>query len=391
MNILIDHRESGYFYGGAENHIRGLSKKLLERKHKIIILTEKGKTDTLEFLKKNPNFKVIYLPSLKLRRSKKFKTFSSGISKKVNKRVFLTGLSRVISNSAWIIKSGIWMTLNKKKFDVVWVCKYTDTFLLKFLNKFARIPFVESLEGYDYVEAENAKGVKFVYTISDFIIDQCKNVHGFEPEFITIGVDRDKFDKINSSEMSEIKKRYGNKKMVLNVARLVDSKDIPTYIRSCGEVIKKFGNVVFIVCGDGEEKDRLQELIKKLKLEKNFFIPPISGESDIIKYYKSSDIFVHVPKTGNHFGIVYIEAMTAGLPIVASNVDASPKTVEGCALLVKPGDVRGMAQSVEKLLKDKKLRDKLSKNSLKRAKSVFDWDKITSKMESLFSKAASSY
>ncbi len=233
--------------------------------------------------------------------------------------------------------------------------------------------------------------VKFVYTISDFIIDQCKNVHGFEPEFITIGVDKNNFDKINSSEISKIKKRYGNKKIVLNVARLVDSKDIPTYIRSCGEVIKKFSNVVFIVCGDGEEKDRLQELIKKLKLEKYFFIPPISGESDIIKYYKSSDIFVHVPKSGNHFGIVYVEAMTAGLPIVASNVDASPKTVEGCALLVKPGDVRGMAQSVEKLLKDKKLRDKLSKNSLKRAESLFNWDKITPKMESLFSKADSSY
>lgn len=388
MRILVDHREVGYFYGGAENHIKELSKKLAGKGHEILFLTERGKNDPLTAFKGNPNIEINYLPSLKIRRSKDFKNFSSGLSKKTDKSIFITKILRITSNLGWILKSGGWIIHNRKKFDVVWVSKYSDTFSLKLLNKFVKIPFVESLEGYDYVEAENAKEVKYVFAVSQFICDQCKNIHHFEPKLITIGVDREKFQIVNKKEVLEIRNKYAKgkeDKIILNVARLVDSKDLPTFIKASAETLKKFGNIKFLICGEGEEKQKLEGLIEELNLTDTVFILGVFGD-DLKKYYAASDIFVHVPKQGNHFGIVYLEAMAAGLPIVASNVDASPDTVGDCALLVTPGNVLEVSQAIEKFLGDKKLRERLSKNSKERAK-LFDWDKIAKEVESLFSQA----
>jgi len=388
MRILVNHREVGYFYGGAENHIKELSKKLIEKGHYIIFLTEKGKKDTLEPIKKRPLSKAIYLPSFKLRRSNDFKQFSTNLSKKINKNFFIVKLLRVLSNIGWMAKSSFWILINRDKFDVVWVSKYTDTLSLRLLNKFIKIPYVESLEGYDYIEAENARNVKNVFAISKFIRDQCKKIHKFEPKLITVGVDQKKFQNVNKQEVFKIRSQYKknkNDKIILNVARLVESKDLFTFIKASSKVSKKFKDVKFLICGDGEERQKLKNLIKELNLNGKVFILNVFGE-DLIKYYAASDIFVHVPKQGNHFGIVYIEAMAAGLPIIASNMDASPKTVEGCAILVTPGDVIRISNAIEDLIENEKLRKKLSKNSLNRAK-LFDWNKIVEETEEFFSKA----
>jgi len=388
MRILVNHREVGYFYGGVENHIRELSKKLIEKGHYIIILTEKGKKDPLEPIKKRPLSKAIYLPSFKLRRSNDFKQFSTNLSKKINKNFFIVKFLRILSNIGWMAKSSFWILINRDKFDVIWVSKYTDTLSLRLLNKFIKIPYVESLEGYDYIEAENARNVKNVFAISKFIRDQCKKIHKFEPKLITVGVDQKKFQNVNKQEVFKIRSQYKknkNDKIILNVARLVESKDLSTFIKASSEVSKKFKDVKFLICGDGEERQKLKNLIKELNLNGKVFILNVFGD-DLIKYYAASDIFVHVPKQGNHFGIVYIEAMAAGLPIIASNMDASPKTVEGCAILVTPGDVIRISNAIEDLIENEKLRKKLSKNSLNRAK-LFDWNKIVEETEEFFSKA----
>jgi glycosyltransferase involved in cell wall biosynthesis len=389
MRILVNHREVGYFYGGTENHIRELSKLLMKNGNEVIFLTEKGEKDPLESIRSNKLCKVKYLFSLKANRSNKFKQISGGVSKKTTNHLTLTRILRIFSNTEWIIKSGLWIAFNHKKFDVVWTSKYTDTLSMKFLNKLIKIPYVESLEGYDYIEAEGAKKVKFVFAISEFIKEKCKEVHNFEPKLITIGVDQHKFQNPDKRKVMKIRKKYGFRNtIILNVARLVKSKDLTSFVKASKKVSEESPNARFIICGDGEEKTRLNSLIKRLNLENKFFILNVFGD-DLIEYYNAADIFVHTPILGNHFGIVYLEAMAAGLPIVASNKDASPDTVGNCGLLATPGNVKDISQKMEKLIKNKRLREKLSKNSLKRAKEFFNWKKISDEAEMLFKKAAS--
>ncbi len=387
MRILVNHREVGYFYGGTENHIRELSKLLMKKGNEIIFLTEKGEKDPLRFIRSNRLCKIKYLFSLKANRSDKFKQISGGVSKKMTNHLVLTRILRIFSNLEWMIKSSLWIIFNHNKFDVVWTSKYTDTLSMRFLNKFIRIPYVESLEGYDYIEAEGAKKVRFVFAISEFIKGKCKKVHKFDPELITIGVDQHKFQSPDKKKVIEIKKRYGIKnRIILNVARLVKSKDLFSFIKASKKVSEKFKDAIFLICGDGEEKERLEKLIKQLKLERKVFILSVFGD-DLVEYYKAADIFVHTPIFGNHFGIVYLEAMAAGLPLVASNKDASPDTVGNCALLATPGNVKEISEKICQLLKDKKLRKRLSDNSLQRSRELFNWNKISKEAELFFRRA----
>ena len=388
MNILIPHREVGHFFGGAENHLKEVAKKLSLKGHHIMILTEKGILDPLKDLKKLKNVEIIYLPSLKLRRSTQIKKISTGISKGINKKKSLTKYLRILNNLPWITKSGFWIFFHKKKFDLIWSSKNIDTISLKILNKITKIPYVVSLEGYDFIEAENSKNCSYVFTISPFIKKECEKKHKFSPELITIGIDFEKFQKRDLKKIKMIKKRFKSplNKLILNVARLVESKDISTFIKAASLVLKKNPNTIFLVCGTGEEKEKLKRLIKQKKIEKRFFLLDVFGE-ELIPYYQSSDIFVHVPKFGNHFGVAYIEAMAAGLPLVASNKEATPDTVSDAAILVEPEREIELEKAIEKLIRNNKLRKKLSENSNKRVKEVFNWEKIIPNLESFFKKA----
>lgn len=199
MKILIPHREIGYFYGGAESHIREVAKRLAKRGNEIIILTEKGDEDTLNEIKKLKNIKIVYLPSTKIRHSNRFKEASENISVKISKFRLLTKYLRILNNLGWIIKSMLWASFHRKEFDVVWSSRNMDTSYIKFLNKFIKIPYIISLEGYDFIEAENAKNVNHVFTISQFICKTCQNKHGFIPSLIPIGIDIKEFQKADKT------------------------------------------------------------------------------------------------------------------------------------------------------------------------------------------------
>jgi len=86
----------------------------------------------------------------------------------------------------------------------------------------------------------------------------------------------------------------------------------------------------------------------------------------------------------DRFGIVLIEAMASGLPIVVSNIPAVRNIVENgkTGLLVKPS-AEDFAKAIEKLLNSSQLRKKLIKNGLEEAKK-YNWDKIVEKYEDVY-------
>lgn len=391
MKILFVHRESGFIYGGVENHIRETAKKLAERGNSVTILTEKGKNNPLAKFENTKNIRIVYLPSLGLSHSYKTRRFKSTVSSNVSKTSRLSKFLRIGANLGWMIKSGLWIALNRKNFDVTSVHKFIDTVTLNTLNKFFRMPFVEFLEGYDPIECDYAKKVKYVSTISQYIYDKCKHVHGgYEPALIPIGVELERFRNVRSEDVQSIRDKYcpNGEVLILNVARLVPAKDIPNMIKAAHLALQKNKNLRFIVCGDGEERAPIEKMIKDLNMEDTFFIVKAFGP-ELPKFYQAADIFLHVPKFANHYGIVYVEAQAAGLPIIAANEEATPSTVGSSALLVEIKDSTQLADAILKLASNKSLREKLSKEAMSRADRIFDLDKTTLEEEKLYKQAAS--
>ena len=127
--------------------------------------------------------------------------------------------------------------------------------------------------------------------------------------------------------------------------------------------------------GSGEYESRLKGLAKRLKLgKKNVQFLGFVPEKTLIELYSKSSIFV-LPSYYEGFGIVLIEAMSAGLPLVSVRTGGATEVIEEGknGYLV---DYDNMHEPLLKLLGDEKLRIRMGKESRKRVEKKYDWKKI---------------
>lgn len=167
-----------------------------------------------------------------------------------------------------------------------------------------------------------------------------------------------------------------NKKpMVLYLGRLKAYKTIDVFIRSIPALIKQFPTAEFVIAGDGEEKNKLTKLAKKLRIDdKVKFLGKITEEEKIALYQRAW-IFVN-PSMMEGWGITTIEANACGTPVVASNVPGLRDSIKNphTGFLVEYGNVEAFTEKISQLLTDKKLLHRMSKEATNWAK-TFDWDK----------------
>ena len=117
--------------------------------------------------------------------------------------------------------------------------------------------------------------------------------------------------------------------------------------------------------GDGELKDEILKEIHKSKLDSSFLIT--GWVENPTAYIKIMNIGMLLSRWWEGFGLVLPEYMACGVPIVATGVGAIPNIVKNGknGLLVNPDDPQGVANLVNKIYKDKDLKDKLIKNAKK--------------------------
>ncbi|GAI52225.1 unnamed protein product, partial [marine sediment metagenome] len=133
----------------------------------------------------------------------------------------------------------------------------------------------------------------------------------------------------------------------------------------------------------------LKKMAKRLNLkDKVLFSPGGRNQEELKKLYFNAAVYVF-PSKKEDFGIVIIEAMGAGVPVVAwksggpTDIVVNGKT----GFLAKPFMVGDFAQKILKLLKDKKLRQKMSLVSWQRVKTHFSWEKHLDILEKEIKKA----
>jgi glycosyltransferase involved in cell wall biosynthesis len=233
---------------------------------------------------------------------------------------------------------------------------YKKMFLQKILNSALKIVVPSK----DYVSLISKK-----YTISKTKIYEVPN-----------GVDLKYFKNISTKLHSPVR--------LLSVSRLSKPKNIPLLIQSFKLAIEKnHRNLELHIVGEGEEKNKIFDLIKKEKLEKKVLLHGGLWGKDLYDIYSYSDIFI-LTSGCESFGLVLIEAMASGLPIVVSNITSVKNIVKNniTGLLAKPTP-KDFTRAVEKLLSNSQLRKKLIKNGLKEVKK-YDWNKIVQKFEHIY-------
>jgi glycosyltransferase involved in cell wall biosynthesis len=155
--------------------------------------------------------------------------------------------------------------------------------------------------------------------------------------------------------------------ILIYTARFDQQKDHANLIRALAQVERV--NVVFV--GDGWLRGDAEELAKALRIDHR--IRFMGRRSDVPELLKASDIYVHVP-IYEGFGIAVIEAMAAGLPVIASDVPGLAQVVGKWGVRVQPQNPAALADAVRHLLESPERRQEYRAKSLRRA-ADFDIEK----------------
>jgi glycosyltransferase involved in cell wall biosynthesis len=143
-------------------------------------------------------------------------------------------------------------------------------------------------------------------------------------------------------------------------------------------------DVKLVLVGDGVERSRLEELVKRLNLKDCIQFAGQVPQERIPQIMHQADVFA-LSSLSESFGIVNLEAMAAGLPIVATNVGGIPDIVEEGVngYLVNAKSPDETADRILILLQNDQIREKISANNKERAE-LYTWDKVAGTVEKIY-------
>jgi phosphatidylinositol alpha-mannosyltransferase len=194
------------------------------------------------------------------------------------------------------------------------------------------------------------------------------------------GVDLETFNPKNK----KIDKLLDGKINLLFVGRIEERKGLIYLLKAFLILKRKYQNLRLIVAGEGPEKENCKKFVRENNLKDVVFLGSV--EKELPSLYATCDIFCAPSIFGESFGLVILEAMASGKPVVGFANEGYKELMKGKKgekFLAKPKDFKELARKIEILIKDEKLREDLGKWGIKEAKK-YSWEKIADKVLSFY-------
>jgi len=168
-------------------------------------------------------------------------------------------------------------------------------------------------------------------------------------------------EQIDHKKVQELKEKYNlnGKKVLLTVARLVESKGIGQVIRALPQVWQENLELVYMIIGEGNFSNQLLAISEQVKPEKDkiIFVGAVA-HNELPNYYALADVFILTPHQNNNgdtesFGIVYLEAMEFGLPVIAGDIGGAREAIGNYekANFVNSENTNEIAEKIKSVLK----------------------------------------
>lgn len=178
-----------------------------------------------------------------------------------------------------------------------------------------------------------------------------------------------------------------NQPIILYIGRVAKEKSIDVILHALPDVLRKLPNCVFLVIGNGPEKETLQQLVISLHIENSVLFAGSRPWVSTPKYYAAADVFVSASKTETQ-GLTILEAMASGTPVLARNDLSFSEMVSHrkSGLLFDDSDT--LAAQLIEVLSDKELSAELTKNARKTVQS-YSAEVFGERVEALYKEAIS--
>ncbi len=230
------------------------------------------------------------------------------------------------------------------------------------------------------------KQADIITAISNYLADRGRKNSSAKVVVIPNGVSVEGFRKPDSSEESEMLRQelgYGSTdRIVITTSRLVEKNGVGDLIEALTYLNEE---VKLIICGTGELEARYKELASSKGLSHRVrFLGHIPHEA-LPSYLHFANIFCR-PSLSEGLGSSFIEAMAAGLPVIATKVGGIPDfLIDGeTGLFCEVKDPKSIAEKIQTLLDNLVLRSRIVANAERMAREKYDWEGIAEEMKKVF-------
>ncbi len=218
------------------------------------------------------------------------------------------------------------------------------------------------------------------------LLSQRLDVPDKKVRIIPNGIHSDEFNPIPNP--SVFRKRYDVKSpIVLYTGRLASNKGLLSLVEIMPSVLAEHPDTTFVLVGEDEGmKDLIEKRAKELDVCDSLLITGYIDDYDTFKSaYAAAAVYV-LPSEYEAFGIVLLEAMMCKTPCVTTRVGGVPEVIQKgeTGMMVEYGDVEGMASSVNTLLDDEEMRDRMGERGRERVLDRFTWKSIGERVEEVY-------
>lgn len=369
MKILIPVLHYYPVIGGLETWTQNVAERLSD-KAEIFVVTGRVKEQPKEEIKSNVKiFRTSFYSLANLSYSSLFYIF--------------TTLPFIFLRSLKIIR--------RSKIDLLFCQGFLSSLLGYLLSCLTKVPFMVTVQR---LENKNWQR-KIVYNRAKVCIAAsmaiqkyfqeigCKNI-----EVIPNGIDINRLKSQGSRLKAREKLKLGDEFVIMTIARLEKVKGLEYLIKAI-HILKTsslqrpaFSPQLFII-GDGSERRNLENLVQELRLgDKVQFLGQLPN-SEVPEYLAAADCFC-LPSLKEGFGIAILEAMAAGLPVIATDVGGIPEIIEDGVngILVKPKEPKEIVQAIIKIYSQPEFAQNLVKNSRTNLEK-YNWQDIARRVHSL--------
>lgn len=242
--------------------------------------------------------------------------------------------------------------------------------------------YFDRSHGYGLLKKKASEHMKMMdgrIVVSDACTEALSRYFQADYRVIPNGVDTDSFH----PEAPVLPEFDDDKVNILFVGRFDPRNGLKTMIESFRLVKRQFDNCRLIVVGDGPLRHYYRSLVDSEIAGDIHFAGLINGARP--SYYATADIYC-TPCTKASFGVVLLEAMAAGAPIVASDINGYRLVMDDNeqGILVPENEAAGFAEALLRLLKDPELRQKMGQAGRRKAVDTFSWDLVAGRVEQYY-------
>lgn len=254
--------------------------------------------------------------------------------------------------------------LSDRRFDLV-ICGHINMLPIAwFAARFLRVPLVMIIHGIDAWQPHQSRLVNTLSPRVDrlvavsqttvdrfhqwskiaddktFVLPNCVDLSGFSP----------------GPKSEALLERYGltGKKIIMTLGRMAGLdryKGFDEVLEAMPQLLKEIPALVYLLAGDGPDKERLEKKAEALGITESTVFTGMVAEEEKVDHYRLADAYV-MPSRGEGFGIVLLEAMSCGVPVMASKLDGSREALlDGkMGTLVDPTDMSEVICGIKHVL-----------------------------------------